>query len=392
MVPTHILCHYGEIGTKGKNRRQFERKLKDNMKAGLKAACPGSYAEIRTVRGRIVIELSKIGRESLDSMKEVLRNTFGLVYFAPATRMEQKKEILEAAALELVKTLPGESFRITTRRSDPNIPLSTQKMNEEIGAAVVEKFGKTVDLTQPDVNCHIDLVEDSAFVYAHRIDGFGGLPVGMGGKVLSMISGGIDSPVATWQMMKRGAFINYLHFHSVPYTSDASIKKVLDVIKVFQKHQLRATLFLAELAPIQEEVIEKCHEKYRIILYRRFMFRIAEALAKREGAHAVITGESLGQVASQTIENMETIEAVTSMPILRPLVGMDKQEIVNKSKEIGTYDISILPDEDCCAYFQPKQPATKATVEQLQKAEENLDVEALVEGALDSLHKKVIES
>ena len=265
-------------------------------------------------------------------------------------------------------------------------------MNEEIGAAVVEKFGKKVNLTQPDVNCHIDLVEDSAFVYAHRIDGFGGLPVGMGGKVLSMISGGIDSPVATWQMMKRGAFINYLHFHSVPYTSDASIKKVLDVIKVFQKHQLRATLFLAELAPIQEEVIEKCHEKYRIILYRRFMFRIAEALAKREGAHAVITGESLGQVASQTIENMETIEAVTSMPILRPLVGMDKQEIVNKSKEIGTYDISILPDEDCCAYFQPKQPATKATVEQLQKAEENLDVEALVEGALDSLHKKVIES
>ena len=392
MVPTHILCHYGEIGTKGKNRRQFERKLKDNMKAGLKAACPGSYAEIRTVRGRIVIELSKIGRESLDSMKEVLRNTFGLVYFAPATRMEQKKEILEAAALELVKTLPGESFRITTRRSDPNIPLSTQKMNEEIGAAVVEKFGKKVNLTQPDVNCHIDLVEDSAFVYAHRIDGFGGLPVGMGGKVLSMISGGIDSPVATWQMMKRGAFINYLHFHSVPYTSDASIKKVLDVIKVFQKHQLRATLFLAELAPIQEEVIEKCHEKYRIILYRRFMFRIAEALAKREGAHAVITGESLGQVASQTIENMETIEAVTSMPILRPLVGMDKQEIVNRSKEIGTYDISVLPDEDCCAYFQPKQPATKATVEQLQKAEENLDVEALVEGALDSLHKKVIES
>jgi len=392
MVPTHILCHYGEIGTKGKNRRQFERKLKDNMKAGLKATCPGSYVEIRTVRGRIVIELSKIGRESLDSMKEVLRNTFGLVYFAPATRMEQKKEILEAAALELVKTLPGESFRITTRRSDPNIPLSTQKMNEEIGAAVVEKFGKKVNLTQPDVNCHIDLVEDSAFVYAHRIDGFGGLPVGMGGKVLSMISGGIDSPVATWQMMKRGAFINYLHFHSVPYTSDASIKKVLDVIKVFQKHQLRATLFLAELAPIQEEVIEKCHEKYRIILYRRFMFRIAEALAKREGAHAVITGESLGQVASQTIENMETIEAVTSMPILRPLVGMDKQEIVNRSKEIGTYDISILPDEDCCAYFQPKQPATKATVEQLQKAEENLDVEALVEGALDSLHKKVIES
>ena len=392
MVPTHILCHYGEIGTKGKNRRQFERKLKDNMKAGLKATCPGSYAEIRTVRGRIVIELSEIGNDSLESMKEVLRNTFGLVYFAPATRMEQKKEILEAAALELVKTLPGESFRITTRRSDPNIPLSTQKMNEEIGAAVVEKFGKKVNLTQPDVNCHIDLVEDSAFVYAHRIDGFGGLPVGMGGKVLSMISGGIDSPVATWQMMKRGAFINYLHFHSVPYTSDASIKKVLDVIKVFQKHQLRATLFLAELAPIQEEVIEKCHEKYRIILYRRFMFRIAEALAKREGAHAVITGESLGQVASQTIENMETIEAVTSMPILRPLVGMDKQEIVNKSKEIGTYDISILPDEDCCAYFQPKQPATKATVEQLQKAEENLDVEALVEGALDSLHKKVIES
>ncbi len=392
MVPTHILCHYGEIGTKGKNRRQFERKLKDNMKAGLKATCPGSYAEIRTVRGRIVIELSEIGNDSLESMKEVLRNTFGLVYFAPATRMEQKKEILEAAALELVKTLPGESFRITTRRSDPNIPLSTQKMNEEIGAAVVEKFGKKVDLTQPDVNCHIDLVEDSAFVYAHRIDGFGGLPVGMGGKVLSMISGGIDSPVATWQMMKRGAFVSYLHFHSVPYTSDASIKKVQDIIRIFQKHQLRTTLFLAELAPIQEEVIEKCQEKYRIILYRRFMFRIAEALAKREGAHAVITGESLGQVASQTIENMETIEAVTSMPILRPLVGMDKQEIVNRSKEIGTYDISILPDEDCCAYFQPKQPATKATVEQLQKAEENLDVEALVEGALDSLHKKVIES
>ncbi len=390
MDPTHILCHYGEIGTKGKNRRQFEKKLKDNIKAGLTVSCPGSYVETRTVRGRIVIELSEIGRESLDSMKEVLRNTFGLVYFAPAARMEPKKEVLEEAALELVATLPGESFRITTRRSDPNIPLSTQKTNEDIGAAVVEKLGKKVNLTQPDVNCHIDLVEDSAYVYADRIDGFGGLPVGIGGKVLSMISGGIDSPVATWQMMKRGAFVNYLHYHSVPYTSDASIKKVQDIIRVFQKHQLRTKLFLAELAPIQEEVIEKCPEKYRIILYRRFMFRIAEALAKQEGAHAVITGESLGQVASQTIENMETIEAVTSMPILRPLVGMDKQEIVNKSQEIGTYDISILPDEDCCALFQPKHPATKATARQLQKAEENLDVVALVEGALDSLRREVI--
>lgn len=392
MEPTHILCHYGEIGTKGKNRRQFERKLKDNMKAGLKAACPRSYVEIRTVRGRIVIELTEIGKESLDSMKEVLRNTFGLVYFAPATRLEPQKEVLEEAALELVSTLPGESFRITTRRSDQNIPLSTQKTNEEIGAAVVEKLGRKVNLTQPDVNCHIDLVADSAFVYAHRIDGYGGLPVGMGGKVLSMISGGIDSPVATWQMMKRGAFVSYLHFHSVPYTSDASIKKVRDVIKVFQKHQLRATLFLAELAPIQEEVIEKCHERYRIILYRRFMFRIAEALARQEEAHAVITGESLGQVASQTIENMETIEAVTSMPILRPLVGMDKQEIVNKSRVIGTYDISIIPDEDCCAYFLPKHPATKATAKQLEEAEKSLDVQALVEGTLDSLQREVIES
>jgi thiamine biosynthesis protein ThiI len=193
-------------------------------------------------------------------------------------------------------------------------------------------------------------------------------------------------------MMKRGAFVSYLHFHSVPYTSDASIKKVRDVIKIFQKHQLRATLFLAELAPIQEEVIEKCHERYRIILYRRFMFRIAEALARQEEAHAVITGESLGQVASQTIENMETIEAVTSMPILRPLVGMDKQEIVNKSRVIGTYDISIIPDEDCCAYFLPKHPATKATAKQLEEAEKSLDVQALVEGTLDSLQREVIES
>ncbi|MFQ6608544.1 MAG: tRNA uracil 4-sulfurtransferase ThiI [Fidelibacterota bacterium] len=391
METTHFICHYGEIGTKGKNRRHFEKKLKDNIKAGLTSACPGSYRETRSIRGRIVIELTDKGGQSLKTIYEVLRNTFGLVYFAPATRLVAKKEILEAEALGIISELPGKSFRITTRRSDKNIALSPQKLNEEIGAAVVEKLGKKVNLSYPDVNFHIDLVNDVAFVYTSRISGPGGLPVGIGGKVLSMISGGIDSPVASWFMMKRGAHINYLHFHSIPYTSDASVRKVQKVIDIFLKHQLRTKLFLVELAPIQEEVIEKCPEKYRILLYRRFMFRIAESLARRERAHAVITGESLGQVASQTIENMETIEAVTSIPILRPLVGMDKQEIVNKSKDIGTYETSILPDEDCCALFLPRQPATKATVKQLEQAEENLDVNTLVKGALESLQQEVIE-
>lgn len=383
MKPDHIICHYSEIGLKGKNRRFFENKLKENIKEVLKTHCPDTFEFVKRIHGRILLGLKEKGQEYLDDITDILRNTFGIAYFAIAYESKQEMEALKHDSHNLLSKVTFDSFRITARRGDRSIPFPTRKVNEEVGAYIVEQLGKKVNLGNPDVSCHIDLVEKYAFLYTERIPGRGGLPVGISGKVVAMLSGGIDSPVASYYAMKRGAHVAFLHFHSVPYTSRASIEKVREVVEMLKKFQSRAKIFFTEFAPIQKEIMLKTEPRFRVILYRRFMFRIAEAIARKENAHAIVTGESLGQVASQTLENMEVIEEVTKIPILRPLVGFDKQEIIDRALDIGTYEISIQPDQDCCSLFVPKRPATRARLKDVVKTEEVLDVNVLVNAAVD---------
>ena len=260
-----------------------------------------------------------------------------------------------------------------------------------MGTHIVETMKKKVNLTQPGANCYIDMFENRAFVYPERIPGPGGLPVGVSGKVVAMLSGGIDSPVAAYLAMKRGATVVFVHFHSVPYTTPASIEKVREMITTLNRFQMRSKLYLVELAPIQKQIMTETEARYRVLIYRRFMLRIAEQIAREVDAHALITGESLGQVASQTLVNMEAVGRVTNMSILRPLIGFDKQEIIDKPRDIGTYDISIQPDQDCCSLFVPDHPATKARPEQLERQEVLLDVDKLVETGLTSAEIEIID-
>ncbi|MFQ6616616.1 MAG: tRNA uracil 4-sulfurtransferase ThiI [Fidelibacterota bacterium] len=380
--PDVILCHYGEIGVKGKNLRFFEERLRDNIRSTLDGHCPGTYASVRRVHRRILVTLSEGGRSSVDEVSGALKNVFGLAYFAFAVRSRQNLDDLKKDSIRVLSPLKFETFRITARRGDKSIPFTSRSVNETVGAHVVGELGKKVQLKEPDVTCYVDLFQKSAFIYTRKVPGPGGLPVGVSGKVVGMISGGIDSPLACHYAMKRGAQVVFVHFHSVPYTNRASIDKVMEVVQLLRKFQITARLFLVKLAPIQEEIMVNTPARFRVLLYRRFMFRIGDAIARQEKAHALVTGESLGQVASQTLENMEVIEVVTDLPVLRPLVGLDKQEIVDQAQGIGTYAISIQPDQDCCSVFVPRHPATRSSPEEVARAEVDLDVNRLVDEAV----------
>jgi len=242
-----------------------------------------------------------------------------------------------------------------------------------------------VDLKNPDITCFIELVEKYAFLYLEKIKGWGGLPVGVSGKAISLLSGGIDSPVASFLAMKRGLNLIFLHFHALPYTNKASIDKVKKIVETLNKFQPKLKLYLVPFAEIQKEILLKTPSPLRVIFYRRMMFRIAEKIAEKEKIKAIITGENLGQVASQTLENLKVIEKATNLLVLRPLIGEDKLEIIEKAKEIGTYDISILPYQDCCSRFLPEHPQTKANLEVVEKAERKLRVENLIKKALKDL-------
>ena len=386
----HILCHYSEIGLKGKNRRFFEDRLRKNILEAIKIRCVDSSVSVKRYHGRLVIELKQKGAD-LDCIKKALTDVTGLAYFAPAFESKQDLNILKKDAHALFSDANFESFRITARRGSSNIPLKVRTVNDEVGTHIVDTMNKKVNLTQSDANCYIDMFEDKAFVYLQRISGQGGLPVGVSGKVIAMLSGGIDSPVAAYLAMKRGATVIFVHFHSVPYTTPASIEKVREMITTLNHFQFRSKLYLVELAPIQKQIMTETTPRYRVLLYRRFMFRIAEQIAEKENAHALLTGESLGQVASQTLENMEAVGRVTDMSILRPLIGFDKQEIIDRAQDIGTYDISIQPDQDCCSLFVPKRPSTKARSEQLIKQEDLLNVKQLVEAGVASASFEIID-
>jgi tRNA uracil 4-sulfurtransferase len=336
----------------------------------------------RRISGRVLLPLE--AGADIPEIKKRLSQVFGIAYFAEAWTSPQAVEDLESNSWKLIEGRRFDSFRIEARRADKSFPLTSMEINQRVGAYVKERSEARVDLENPELTCWIELVEKYALIYVERLPGPGGLPVGTSGKVVVLLSGGIDSPVAAWKMIKRGCTPIFVHFHSFPYTNKESQEKARQIATLLASFSLRSKIYMVPFAEVQRHIMVDTPQSTRVILYRRYMMRIAERIARREKARVLVTGDSVGQVASQTIENIDVISRAVSMPILRPLIGDDKIEIVEVARRIGTYDISILPDQDCCSLFVPKHPETKANLVEIEKSEARLEVTEVMDAAITS--------
>ena len=380
-----FIVHYGEVGLKGKNRSFFENRLVRNIRQAIEGT---EYADVQRIYGRIIVTLG--ATSDIPEIQRRLGTVMGIAHFELCRVTEQNMEAIKDGALEWIRGREFQTLKVETRRANKNFPLTSPKISAEVGAHLLKHTGAAADMHHPDLVCWIEIVEKSAYIYTEKIRGVGGLPVGVSGKVLVMLSGGIDSPVAAWRMMKRGAKAVFIHFHSYPYTDKASLEKAAELVEILAKSNYRTQVYYVPFAEIQREIVTKTPAPFRVILYRRMMVRIAARIAEREGALALITGESLGQVASQTLANLKVIEDVARLPVLRPLIGDDKEEIVNLAQKIGTFEVSTLPHQDCCSLFVPDHPATNAAIEDAQSAEDPLEVDALVEQAMEAVEKQTV--
>jgi len=383
-----LLLKYGEIGLKGRNRPHFERILARNVAAALRRADGGGPGgTLRHLRGRFLIDLGPSSDEVRAArLAEAAAHVFGVVAVAPARQvpltMEAIAETAAGVASEAVGT-GARTFKLEVRRSNKAFPLTSPEVAAAVGRSILETVpGLAVDVHDPDLRIAVEIREDGAYLYGREIRGPGGLPVGTSGRAVTLISGGIDSPVATWMAMKRGLVTIPLHFWSFPFTGERARQKVIDLCGVLGSWGTLPDLLVCPFTEIQTAIRDLCPEELRVTIMRRMMMRIATRLGQTERALAIITGESLGQVASQTIESLATIEAVADLPILRPLIGLDKEEIITRARAIGTFDLSTLPYEDCCTLFVPERPRIKPTVAEAEAAEGALEVEGLVERAL----------
>jgi tRNA uracil 4-sulfurtransferase len=378
----YIICHYGEIGLKGENRPDFENKLAVNIRRVLDTECPGCLGRIKIISNRVLITLNETAGRKTKVIVMALENIFGIVNFALAAGSEQAIEQLRTDAWEFVKEKKFSTFRVSAQRADKNFPLTSPEINGAVGAYIVEKSGRGVRLKKPGLNIFIELFGKRAYIYTKKIKGPGGLPVGSSGRTAILMSGGIDSPVAAYYLLKRGSQVIFIHFHSRPFTSNESVEKVRALATALKKYGASGRLYLVPFADAQKETVAHAPEKLRVVLYRRLMLRIASIIAGREHCLALVTGDSLGQVASQTLENMAAVEEAVNLPVLRPLIGLDKEEIMTLARRIGTYDISIRPHDDCCVRFIPKHPETKARLAEIKKAETLLNTAEITENAI----------
>ncbi len=372
------IVHYDEIGIKGGNRDFFEKKLVSNIKERTTQADLKDKLKIKRTFGRFFILLKKLTAHEKEKLTEILSTTFGIANFSFGVSSDLDLEKIAQAAIEQAHGKEFDNFRVKTTRSNKKYPMISQEIDREVGGQVQEEFGIEVKLKKPDLTIFVEILDKEAFVYAGKIQGPGGMPTGVAGRALVLLSGGIDSPVAAWYMAKRGLKLDFLHFHSYPFTTESSIEKVKELVNDLGKYDIQGKLHLCPFGNLQKKILAETPEKLRVILYRRFMFRIAEKLAHKTKAQALITGEALGQVASQTIENITRTNEVVTIPILQPLIGFDKKEIIEKSRAIGVYQTSTLPHDDCCTLFVPKNPATRARKDEVEKAEEIFDVDALI--------------
>ncbi len=379
MANTYVLIHYGEVGLKGQNRPKFIQTLVQNIETRLEGL------DVRLDRRRSGRILFRLADESAwEEVARRLQTVFGIAYFARAWRVPLSMDALEAAVLEHLPREQGISFAVRARRANKDFPLNSMEINRRLGAAVVQATGWKVNLSNPDLPIHVEVLYKEIFFYFNRIQGPGGLPVGVSGTVINLLSGGIDSPVAAWRMLRRGARVINVHFHGQPLVSDASERKAILLTKVLTEWGGSPRLYSVGIGGIQKAITETAPPEYRMVLYRRLMMRVAQEIAAREGALALVTGESLGQVASQTLENLFVINEVARLPVLRPLIGMDKEEIVAQAERIGTLEISNLPGEDACTLFTPKHPVTAARVDEVHAIEAQQPWDAWVSTALSN--------
>ena len=380
-----LIIRYSEIHLKGNNREFFENALITNIKTALK----GFTFDFSRSNARYVIR--NFDTMLLDEIVDVVTNVFGVHSVSVAEEVESNYQAISQAALAIAPTTG--TFKVNTNRADKRFPIPSMKLSADVGGDILGQHPDLkVDLMNPQHVINIDIRENGkTFVYSKVIKAVNGMPVGTGGKAVAMLSGGIDSPVAVYMMAKRGMTIRCVHFHSFPYTSMQAKQKVLDLAKLVKKYTLRMTVDVVSFTEIQTAIHEQCPEDYMITIMRRFMMRIAEKISRNYGGGAVITGESLGQVASQTLESITSTNSVATLPVFRPLIGFDKDQIIEIAQQIGTFETSILPYEDCCTIFLPKKPVTKPRLSAVEKIESVLDVETLVNNAMQTIETIVIE-
>jgi len=372
----HIVVHYHEIGLKGRNRSLFERALADNI---ARATTDVAALKPRRLPGRVLVDIPE-GVDPRD-VAERIRDVFGVANLAVARGGRIDFDTL----CDLAGTMMAgeyQTFAVRGRIAHSAFPLSARQINEQLGAWLLHHLGKRVHLDAPDRTCYVEIVGELVLVYVERIPGPGGLPVGVSGRVAVLLSAGIDSPVASARMMRRGARCSFIHFHSQPFTDASSVRNVTELTEALTARQYDSTLFVVPLASAQQQIVAACPEGLRTILYRRMMMRMGSVLAGRDGAKALVTGDSLGQVASQTLENLHAVEAAASLPVLRPLIGLDKAEIIAEAQALGTFETSSAPCQEACVLFEPKNPVTKARIPDLERAEAGLDVEGIVAEAV----------
>jgi thiamine biosynthesis protein ThiI len=371
-----VVIHYQELALKGRNRPWFIGSLVRSVRTALADLQP---IKVHALMGRIEVQLQP-GTDWL-VVRDRLAGLPAIGNFARATHVTPDLDAIAEGVVAAVSGLPALPFRIAARRADKRFPIPSPEIERIIGRRVQEATGWPVDLSHPQFVIHVEVVTSDAFFYFARERGPGGLPIGTSGKVACLLSGGIDSPVAAWRMIKRGCRVHIVHFHSYPVRSRASPDKARALVERLTRHQLRSKLFLVPFAPVQQQIVTSVPPPLRVVIYRRMMVRIAERLARDLRAHALVTGDVVGQVASQTLENLAVVEAAATLPLLRPLIAFDKEEITREAQQLGTYETSILPDEDCCTLFTPRFPATRSTAAGVEAAESRLDIVRLVETA-----------
>ena len=386
-MKTHVIVKTHELALKGKNRPWFMRRLTDNLRIATKGT-----GVSRVWQAQLMVGLTLEDEGAWPEVKERVRNCFGVAKFFLAYEFPQDLDLVKEALPAMMEGCRIESFRIETNRADKRFYMTSPDVNRELGRFVEDLTGARVDLSKPDLTVYLDIQSRGIFLYFDETPAHGGLPVGTSGRVAVMLSGGIDSPVAAWHMMKRGCPATYVHFHSYPLVDRSSIEKASELVQHLACHQRQSELLLAPLAEIQKRIIVETPPSFRVLLYRRFMLRIAQKLARQAGAKAIITGESCGQVSSQTLENIAVVDDVAYMPVLRPLIGLNKEEIVGMARSIGTFPISIQTDQDCCSLFVPKHPETRARLSTVERLEQGLPVDEMVAEAVAGVTSERVPS
>ncbi len=372
-----IVVHYQEIALKGKNRPWFLGRLVRNLRA---AVSDLDVEAVRALMGRIEVVLGPAADP--EQVGERIRHTFGIANFSYAGRTALDLDVIAAAILRDLADRTCGSFRVSVRRADKRFPLTSPQAEREIGGRIKQARGWTVNLDEPELTIHVELLTNEAFYFFGKERGAGGLPTGTAGRVACLLSGGIDSPVAAHRMMKRGCAVTFVHFHSYPILSRASQEKARELVTLLTRWQQHSRLYLVAFGEIQQQVVLAVPPPMRVVIYRRLMMRIAERIARARHAQALVTGDVVGQVASQTLENLAVIGSVVTLPVFRPLIGMDKDEITAQAQAIGTYPISIIPDQDCCTLFTPRNPQTRARLAEIETAERALPIDEMVESAV----------